>query len=220
MNHNLIGSVDSPKSAEAHSSLALIRGLYDWQWQEAEVLYLRAIELNPGYSTAHHWLGIDCYALLGRLDEAAAELEIARQLDPLSSILREGLAFLKLLAHDYEAAIAGYKELIKDDPTFYKGYTALGRAYAQQGNYLDALRLLDRFPQPDWSVADYRVARFLLQEGIGAAQAADVLQQGSPGFPRSHPQPEDYLRRTVQAADASLHRRPGFSRAPATWRRG
>ena len=85
---------------------------------------------------------------------------------------------------------------------------------------LDALRLLDRFPQPDWSVADYRVARFLLQEGIGAAQAADVLQQGSPGFPRSHPQPEDYLRRTVQAAGASLHRRPGFSRAPVGWRRG
>jgi TolB-like protein/Flp pilus assembly protein TadD len=133
-----------PNSAEAHSSLALIRGLYDWQWQEAEALYLRAIELNPGYSTAHHWLGIDCYALLGRVEEATAELEIARQLDPLSSILREGLAFLKLLAHDYEGAAAEFHLLIKDDPSFYKGYTGLGRAYAMQGNYLDALRLLDK----------------------------------------------------------------------------
>ena len=133
-----------PNSAEAHSSLALIRGLYDWQWQESETLYLRAIELNPGYSTAHHWLGIDCYALLGRLDEAAAELEIAHQLDPLSIILREGLAFVKLLARDYDGAIAGYQELVKNDPAFYKGFTGLGRAYAQQGNYLDALRLLDK----------------------------------------------------------------------------
>src|SRR5438309_1639952 len=132
-----------PHCAEAHSSLALIRGVYDWQWQEAEALYLRAIELNPGYSTAHHWLGIDCYALLGRFEEAARELETARQLDPLSSILLEGLALLKLLARDYEGAAAGYMELIQNDPAFYKGYTGLGRAYAQQGNYLDALRLLD-----------------------------------------------------------------------------
>jgi serine/threonine-protein kinase len=131
-------------SAEAHCSLALIRGLYDWQWNEAEALYLRAIELNPGYSTAHHWLGIDHYAILGRFDKAAASMEAARRLDPLSSILREGQAFLKLLARDYDGAIADCSELLELDPTFYKGYTFLGRAYAQQGNYLDALRMLDK----------------------------------------------------------------------------
>src|SRR5438309_11170292 len=52
-------------SAEAHCSLAIIRGLYDWEWEESAALYRRAIELNPGYSTAHHWLGIDYLALFG-----------------------------------------------------------------------------------------------------------------------------------------------------------
>ena len=133
-----------PGSAEGYSSLALIRGLYDWQWKESEALYRRAIELNPGYATAHHWLAIDCHAVLGNLDQAAAGLETARQLDPLSGIIREGQALLRLLARDYPDAVRRYRELIAADPDFYKGYTGLGRAYAQQGNYLDALRMLDQ----------------------------------------------------------------------------
>ena len=38
----------------------------------------------------------------------------------------------------------GYRELIADDPTFYKGYTSLGRVYAQQGKFLDAIRMLEK----------------------------------------------------------------------------
>ena len=78
---------------------------------------------------------------------------------------------------------------------------------------LDALGLLRRFPVPDWSIADYRVARLLLQGGCGAEQVAAILRQSSPGFPRRHSHPDDYLRRTVQAAAASLTCRPDFSRA-------
>jgi hypothetical protein len=79
---------------------------------------------------------------------------------------------------------------------------------------LDALGLQRRFPAPDWSIADYRVARLLLQQGWGAEQVADILRHGSPGFPRRHAKPDDYLRRTVQSAAASLACRPNFSRAP------
>jgi len=79
---------------------------------------------------------------------------------------------------------------------------------------LEDLRLLERFPAPDWSIVDHRVARLLLQQGWGAAPVAEILRQGSPGFPPLHPKPDDYLRRTVQSAAASLELRPVFSRAP------
>jgi tetratricopeptide (TPR) repeat protein len=111
----------------ASASLALIRSLYDWEWQEARGLHARAIELNPGYATARHWLGIDWFALTGRFAEARAEIDIALQLDPLSSIIREGKTFIRRLEHRYDEAVQGYCELIADDPTFYKGYTSLGR---------------------------------------------------------------------------------------------
>ena len=85
---------------------------------------------------------------------------------------------------------------------------------------LYALGLLRRFPVLDWSIADYRVARLLLQGGCGAEQVAAILRQSSPGFPRRHAHPDDYLRRTVQAAAASLACRPDFSRAPMVLERG
>jgi TolB-like protein/tetratricopeptide (TPR) repeat protein len=133
-----------PALAEAYASLALIRSLYDWEWQEARGLYERAIELNPGYATAHHWLGIDWFALTGQIAEARAEIEIALQLDPLSSIIREGEIFVRLLEGRDEFAVQGYLELIADDPVFYKAYTSLGRAYAQQGKFPDALSMLEK----------------------------------------------------------------------------
>ncbi len=133
-----------PALAEAYASLALIRSLYDWEWQEARGLYRRAIELNPGYATARHWLGIDWFANMGRYAEARAEMEIARQLDPLSGIIREGQIFVTFLERRYEDAVQGYHELIAFDPAFYKAYTSLGRTYAQQGKFLDAIRMLEK----------------------------------------------------------------------------
>ena len=133
-----------PTLAEAYASLALIRSLHDWEWKEARGLYQRAIELNPGYATAHHWLGIDWLAMNGHFAEARAELEMAHQLDPLSSIIREGQSFVLFLEGRFEDAAQGFRRLIADDPAFYKGYTSLGRVYAQQGKFLDAIRMLEK----------------------------------------------------------------------------
>ena len=40
---------------EAHASLAFFLDLFDWNWEAAEKEFRRAIDLNPGYATAHHW---------------------------------------------------------------------------------------------------------------------------------------------------------------------
>jgi len=130
--------------AEAYPSLALIRSHSDWEWEDAERLYRKAIALNPGYATAHHWLGLDCLALMGRLEEGKIEIEIALQLDPLSSILYEGRAFLYILNRDYEEAIRLCREMQQFDPSFYKGYTSMGRALALAGNYPEALAMLEK----------------------------------------------------------------------------
>ena len=43
--------------AEAHTSLAYIKAVYDWDWSGAEREFQRAIELNPSYADAHQWYG-------------------------------------------------------------------------------------------------------------------------------------------------------------------
>jgi TolB-like protein/tetratricopeptide (TPR) repeat protein len=133
-----------PELAEAYCSLAFIRGLYGWEWEESERLYLRAIQLNPGYATAHHWLGVDHYAILGRFDEAKAELEIAAELDPLSNIIQEGVAYLMALERRYAEAIEAYRRITRIDPTGYKPYTSMGRCLALAGQYPEALAMLQK----------------------------------------------------------------------------
>jgi len=66
--------------------------------------------------------------------------------------------------------------------------------------FLDRLRIPQRFPQPDWSIADLWIAKELFRCRTPAAQVHPILRLGSPGFPRRHSQPEDYLARTLRRA--------------------
>ncbi len=128
-----------PMMGEAETSLGLIRAIYEWKWDEAEAHYRRAIALNPGYSTGHHWFAIDHLCMLGRFAEAQVEIDIACELDPLSPIIREGFGFLAMLTGRYDEAIDHYREVLELDPHFYKGYTSMGRAYIQKGMYEEAI---------------------------------------------------------------------------------
>jgi tetratricopeptide (TPR) repeat protein len=133
-----------PSLAEAHCSLGYIRSLYDWEWDQAERHYLRAIDLNPGYVTAHLWYGIDFLVLRSRFEEASRQLEIAWQLDPLSFIGRETKGYLLLIQRRYPEAVTAHRAFVDDEPTYYKGYTSLGRALTQVGRYSEAIEAYER----------------------------------------------------------------------------
>jgi serine/threonine-protein kinase len=133
-----------PHLAEAYPSLALIRSKCDWEWEEAESLYRKAIALNPGYATAHFWLSGDLLAMLGRLDEAEEEVEIAIELDPLSGIIYEGRGFVQLLRREYEKAIHSYREILEFEPFPYRPYAAIGRALGLQRKHAEALQMLEK----------------------------------------------------------------------------
>jgi len=133
-----------PHSAEANVSLAFVRSSFEWRWEEAEVLYRAAIAVNPGYSRARHWFGVDFLGLLGRCQEALAEVRAAYDLDPLSMIIREGLGYTHMICRDYPRAVAVYREITDMDPDFFKGYSSLGRVLSLMGKYDLALASLER----------------------------------------------------------------------------
>lgn len=70
--------------------------------------------------------------------------------------------------------------------------------------WLYRLRIPQRFLRPDWSIADKWIAKELLRQGTPAALIQTLLRWGSPGFPRGHADPEDYLQRTLARAQAEL----------------
>jgi serine/threonine-protein kinase len=55
----------------------------DLDYEGAQGEFLKAIELNPSYSTAHHWYGL-LLMDLGKPKEAFAEMRRAQEADPLS----------------------------------------------------------------------------------------------------------------------------------------
>jgi hypothetical protein len=73
---------------------------------------------------------------------------------------------------------------------------------------LQRWRIRERFPQPDWSIVDFWVARHLLAQGWAPTQVEEILRLASPDFPRCHADPDAYLRRTVARAVFPRPRRP------------
>jgi hypothetical protein len=69
---------------------------------------------------------------------------------------------------------------------------------------LPRLRIPQRFPQTDWSIADKWVAKQLLRQGTPAPRIYSILRLGSPQFPRRHSNPDDYLHRTLARAASEL----------------
>jgi len=73
--------------AEAYAVLGQIYDYMDWDWEKAENAFQRALELNPNYSTAHHYYA-EHLSILGRHEEARLHVNKAVELNPLSFVKR------------------------------------------------------------------------------------------------------------------------------------
>jgi tetratricopeptide (TPR) repeat protein len=91
--------------AEAYTTLAYLTCVFAWDWGRAEELFLRAIQIKPTYASAHQWYA-DFLAMQGRFDESITEIKLARQLNPLSSIINAAVGYCLYFARRYDQAIA------------------------------------------------------------------------------------------------------------------
>jgi len=121
--------------AEAHTSLAAVRILHDWDWAGAEQEFQRALELNPNYAQAHHWYGNLLLGPEGRHDEAISELQRAQELDPLSLIINADIGFAYYLAGRYDLALQAYQKVLAANPNFLPVHFYLSQYYKQTGQY-------------------------------------------------------------------------------------
>lgn len=123
--------------AEAHTSLGFVILLYEWNPARAEREFLRAIELDPNYPTAHQWYAYDL-AAMNRSGEAVAEIRRAVELDPLSSIINADEGQVLFLARRSDEAIAQCQKTIELNPQFVPVYWYLGVLYEQKGMFDEA----------------------------------------------------------------------------------
>jgi serine/threonine protein kinase/tetratricopeptide (TPR) repeat protein len=129
--------------AEAYTSLASIKDGFEWDWSGAERDYKRAIELNPGYATAHHWYAF-YLMLMARFDEAIKEIKRAHELDPLSLVISRNFGRILYSSRQYDQAIEALQKTLEMDSNFSQVHLFLGKVYLQKSIYEEALTELKK----------------------------------------------------------------------------
>src|SRR6266852_63837 len=123
--------------AEAHASLAVIRADHDWDWEGAETEFRRALELDPKHVNAHQWHAV-FLAKLGRFKEAFPEIEIAKELDPLSLPVATSAGSILRYARRYDEAIEELRRAIDLEPSFKFTHVELADVYGLKGMFHEA----------------------------------------------------------------------------------
>jgi tetratricopeptide (TPR) repeat protein len=148
-----------PNLAEAHTTLALVNWLHDWDWDGADREFRRAIDLDPSYVTAHHWYGL-YLGEMGRAEESIAEEKRALELDPVSVPVLADLGRVYFWARRYDESLQQYRKAFEMEPTFGAFYTELRYVYEQKQMYSDWFSLLDKVND----VGDENRKAFLAQD--------------------------------------------------------
>jgi len=127
-----------PELAEAHTSLALVALDLEWDWQEAEKRFQRALKLNPDYANAHSWYS-HYLIIMGRYEEAIAESYLALKLEPVVPGFLAGPGVPYYLMRRYDEAIDHFQKALDLEPNLHRTHYLLGLLYIHKHMYEDAI---------------------------------------------------------------------------------
>jgi eukaryotic-like serine/threonine-protein kinase len=164
--------------AQALTTRACIRSVYDWDWAGAEEDFRRAIELSPSYPTAYHWYAANHLAPQGRFAEAQAQLGRARTLDPLNPAIGASVGFVHMLEGHLDAALRDHMAVLDLDPQFGIAHYFLGQVYEQQGRLEEAVAAFARARDLTGHSAETVAALAHAQAGRGNRAVAEELLAG------------------------------------------
>src|SRR5439155_18683702 len=163
--------------AEAHTSLARIHENHDWDWSAAEREFRRAIELNPGYATAHDWYATYLSAQ-GRHEEALAESNKAHQLDPFSLTINTSVGMILAEGGREDLAIERLQKTVEMDANFSYVHFQFGRTYLRRMAFVEAIAEFQKASALSPTMSRYAsaLAHAYARAG-GNTEAHQVLEQ-------------------------------------------
>ncbi len=125
--------------AEAHASLGLLHGIWDFEWAQSESELRQAIAINPNYAAAYHWYAA-LLSVFARTEEAGAQIARALELDPLSPGIQSDAVNLLIRAGRYDEAIERARGMVAHERGFgAAGHIALGQAFDAKGMHREAV---------------------------------------------------------------------------------
>jgi serine/threonine-protein kinase len=128
-------------SAEAHTSMAMYKLIFEFDLAAADYHFNKALELNPRSVAAQYLYGTHL-ASQRRFDESFRRGRIALELDPLSQPLNGNVARALYIARRYDDSIELAEKNLELAPDFFFTHWVLGVSYRQKGNLEEALNHL------------------------------------------------------------------------------
>ncbi len=149
--------------SDAYAVLGFITAFPEWDWEGAERLLRKSLELNPNNGLAHEWLAA-VLAGVGRDEEGTREIVRAQEIDPLSPRAMVLTAWTLYQLHHYQQSLARANEIIDLNPHFWQGYVQRGNVLLELGREPEALADLQRGYQlmPDSGITSYKLAYALV----------------------------------------------------------
>jgi serine/threonine protein kinase/tetratricopeptide (TPR) repeat protein len=160
--------------AEAHTSLASLLMLSEWDWQNAEKHFKLALSLKANYATAHHWYA-EWLSFQGRMEEALEHAALAVELDPLSPAILKDKGMLLYYARDYSGAIEHARKALELDPQFAFAHRLLSLAYQGKGMFTEAIAENQRWGELTGNTLEVSVALAQCHAAAGNREAALAL---------------------------------------------
>jgi eukaryotic-like serine/threonine-protein kinase len=117
--------------AEAHVTLAMVAGFFDFQRARADREFRRSLGINPGYAVAHQWYGT-YLCLTADFQQGLSELHEAQRLEPLSPMINVQLGVGYYLARRYDLAAQVLRDAVEFEPSFWPAHCFLGMVYGEQ----------------------------------------------------------------------------------------
>jgi len=127
-----------PDLAEAHTPLAALLWLHDWQWGDAQKEFQRSLELSPTYPTANHWYA-EFEMTMGRHEEALTRIRNGQELDPLSLIINVAVGWALYHGRQYNEGIEQLHRTLELDPNYPVTCWILGLLLRKTGCYESAI---------------------------------------------------------------------------------
>jgi serine/threonine-protein kinase len=125
--------------ASARSAFAAVLASYERNFESAEEDWHRALAADPADATAHHWYSMFGLVPRNLVEEALGQIREAERLDPLSAPIANDVGFVLYWSRRYEEAGEQCRKAIGLNSGFYRAHMLLGRVYAAQGMYSDAI---------------------------------------------------------------------------------
>jgi adenylate cyclase len=128
--------------AEGYIAKSAAYLFYEWKWEPAHECLQKAIQLNAAAVDAYELLA-HYYVIMGNTDLAVETLELAEQLDPLSTIISQALSTMYVFARRFDDAMQQVDKLLEMNPQMRICIEMKGWITGMKGDWAAAMKYFE-----------------------------------------------------------------------------